>query len=584
MPTSERVFDARFGRWFAAIAGLAPAVLLGYDAAQGQLGVNGVNYAIRTTGLLGLIFLVLALAVTPVRRLTGWNALIAARRSLGLLGFAYIALHFAIFFWWDRDRSLASTVEEVVSRRYLQIGFAALVLMVPLAITSTDAWVRRLGARRWKRLHRLTYLIVIGGVAHYYLLVKADTRQPRAFAIVVGALLLHRAVAHYLDLRRAARTPKAAPAAAPRKPRFWTGELQVARVFDETPDVRTFRLVPPGGGELPFDYQPGQYLNLALTIDGKRVNRSYTIASSPSRTGAVEITVKRATGGHGSHHVHATFVEGARVRVSAPAGRFVFTGAGADRVLLLAGGVGITPLMAMVRWSTDRAWPGQIYLVNSVRTPADVIFRDELAHLAARFPNLHVVTTATAAGDDWTGERGHVTGALLSRTVPDLATTPVYLCGPEPMMAAMRVVLAELGVPAAAIHTEAFVSPAAAAEAEPRLLAEAAPPAATATATASTAAPFDGPALDDAPVAIRFQRSGKTGDLSGSRTVLEAAEDCGVDLPFECRSGVCGQCKTRLVAGRVTMEVEDALSSAERARGLILACQARASRDVAIDA
>lgn len=578
MSSTDAVFDARFGRRFAAITGVVPAALLLWDAWHGQLGVNSVNYAIRTTGLLGLIYLTLTLLVTPVRRLFGWNALLGARRALGLLGFSYIALHFLIFFWWDRDRSLTSTFDEILERPYLTIGFGALVLMIPLAITSTDAMVRRLGAKRWKLLHRAAYLIVLGGVVHYYLLVKADTRQPRAFAIVLGALMAFRLVDHYLSLRRAARQPRrgagAAPAAAPKKPRFWTGELVVARVFAETPDVRTFRLAPVGGGELPFDYQPGQYLNLALTIGGRRVNRSYTIASSPSRTGYVEITVKRKQGGWGSHHVHDAFVEGALVKVGAPAGRFTFTGAGADRVLLLSGGVGITPVMAMLRWLTDRAWTGQIYFVTSVRTPADVIFADELAYLAARFPNLHLVITATATadGDGWTGRRGQITAELLREHVPELARTPVYLCGPEPMMIAMRALLTSEGVPVDAIHTEAFVSPPTPAADEPDALVldEPAPPA----------------LLGDRLVPIRFQRSGKSGELSGDRTVLEAAEDAGLDLPFECRSGICGQCKCKLVSGNVTMDVQDALSSAERAQGYILACQARPAGDrpLAIDA
>lgn len=576
------VFDAGFARWFAAACGAVPAALLAWDAQHGNLGVNGVNHAIRTSGLLGLVFLMLALAVTPLRRLTGWATLIAARRALGLYGFGYIALHFIIYVWWDRDRDLADAVREIIARPYLWFGFGALVLMLPLAITSTDRMVMRLGARRWKALHRLTYLIVPAGVLHYYLLVKADTRQPRAFAIVLGGLLAYRLVAHYLDLRRAAARALARPAPASaqpaaRPPRPWSGELKVARVFDETGDVRTFRLVMPDGGPPPFQHQPGQYLTLALTIGGRRVNRSYTIASSPTRGGHVEITVKRLDDGRGgSPHVHATLTEGATVRVTAPAGGFTFTGAGAGRVLLLAGGVGVTPLMAMARYLTDRAWPGDIHFVYSVRTPDDVIFADELAYLARRHPNFHLCIVATRAGDDWPGDRGHVGAALLQREVPALGSTPVYLCGPEPMMAAMRGVLAGAGVPAAAIHTEAFATPAPVAgpgehDDGPAIL-------------GAAAAMVGGGRPSDAPVAIRFARSAKDGALSADRTVLEAAEDCGVDLPFECRAGVCGQCKCRLIAGEVAMDSTEALSAGERARGLILACQARAVTDVVIDA
>ena len=571
-------FDASFARWFAGLCGVVPLALLGWDALHDKLGVNGINYAIRTTGLLGLVFLMLTLVVTPLRRITGWNLLIAARRNLGLYGFGYIALHFIIYFWFDREHDVADTVREIIDRQYLWFGFGALVLMLPLAITSTDAMVARLGAKRWKLLHRLVYLVVISGVVHYYLLVKADTRQPRAFAIVLGALLGVRLIWHYLDLRMAAAKAHARPSAAPPKaaPKFWSGELKVARVFDETGDVRTFRLVSPDGSPPPFAHQPGQYLTLALTIGGQKVNRSYTIASSPTRGGHVEITVKRLDEGRGgSPHVHRTLVEGATVKVSAPAGKFVFTGAGADRVLLLAGGVGVTPIMAMARYLTDRAWPGQIHVVFSVRTPAEIIFADELAYLARRHPNFHLCIVATRAGADWTGERGYVTADLLRREVPDLTRTPVYLCGPQPMMDAMEGLLVGAGVPAAQIHTEAFVSPVTAALDEPP---------AEGAASAAGAMVSGRARPSEAPVQIRFARSGQGGELSADRTVLEAAEDCGVDLPFECRSGVCGQCKTRLISGEVAMDSADALSASERSRGLILACQARAITDVVVDA
>lgn len=198
----ELTFDASFARWFAGVCGLVPLAILLWDALHGRLGVNGINYALRTTGMLGLVFLVLTLAVTPLRRLTGWAVLIAARKNLGLVAFGYLALHFFIYVWWDRDGSLARTADEIVARRYLWFGFAALVMLVPLAVTSTKAMVTRLGGKRWKRLHRLIYPATIAGVAHYYLLVKADTRQPRAFAVVVGALLAFRVVDHLLALRR----------------------------------------------------------------------------------------------------------------------------------------------------------------------------------------------------------------------------------------------------------------------------------------------------------------------------------------------------------------------------------------------
>jgi ferredoxin-NADP reductase/DMSO/TMAO reductase YedYZ heme-binding membrane subunit len=575
------LITAAFARWLVIANGLVPAGLLAWDAYHHRLGANEVNFAIRTTGLVGLVFLVLALVVTPLRKLTGWHTLIAVRRNLGVLGFSYLATHFVIFFALDRAGSVSSTLEEIVSRVYLWFGTAALVMMIPLAVTSTDGMVRRLGARRWKQLHRLTYPIVICGVVHYYLLVKSDVRQPLAFAIVLGLLLAYRVVRHYVDLRTEVRTARADLAAArqarPRKRAFWSGELKVARIFDETPDIKTFRLVALDGGPLPFDYTAGQYLNLALTIDGVRVPRSYTIASSPTRKDYCEISVKKAADGRGSRHLHETWREGSVVQVGAPAGRFVFAHDQARRCVLIAGGVGITPMMSTVRSLTDRCWPGEIYLVFSVRTVRDFAFRDELAYLQARFPNLHVEVTLTGDPDAaWSGARGQVSKALLERFVPGLTHGPILLCGPDAMMTAMRRLLVDqLGVPDAEILQEAFVSP-------PAPLATTAATATTAEGDSTVADPGDASALDAG--SVRFARAGKTAEQPGDVTVLEAAEDAGVAIPFECRSGICGQCKTRLISGTVTMDVQDALTPADRSRRLILACQARAVGAVVVDA
>lgn len=610
----EKLVDARFAKLLVWINGLVPALVLGWDAIQGQLGVNDVNYAIRTTGKLSIVFLTLSLVVTPLRRLTGWNQLIAVRRNLGLFGFYYGLAHFAIFFALDRAGSVSSTAIEIVEREYLWFGFGALLLMAPLAVTSTDGMVTRLGAKRWKLLHRLAYVVVLGAVVHFWLLVKSDLRQPIVFAAIFGAMMLYRAVFNHVDLRRelatarkkladakagaraaaaadtkagAAASASAAPGAQKRR-KLWSGELRVARIFDETHDVKTFRFVLPDGGPLPFDHTAGQYINLALEIDGQRVNRSYTIASSPTRAAYCEISVKRV--GRASGHLHDKLREGDTIKASAPAGKFHFAGEPSDaarRVVLIAGGVGITPMMSIVRSLTDRCWPGDIYLLFANRTRADIIFELELAHLQQRFPNLHVLHTLSKEpeGSAWTGARGHITREMIEGFVPDLRRGPILLCGPEPMMAAMRAQLVGLGVPDAEIHQEAFLSPAAAVAATVDAAAagetgetgerEAAAPAGTGTGSAAGAAEAG---------SVRFLRAGKTAELPAGLTVLEAAEEAGVEIPFECRSGICGQCKTKLVSGRVSMEVQDALTPSDRSKGLILACQARAAGGLVVDA
>jgi ferredoxin-NADP reductase/DMSO/TMAO reductase YedYZ heme-binding membrane subunit len=559
--STSRFVDGPFAKRFVIACALVPAAVLAWDAWRGQVGVNGVNYAIRSTGMLGLVFLMLSLLITPLRVVTGWNVLISVRRNLGVFGFLFIAAHFVIYFLLDRGADIADTASEIVARRYLWFGFGALVLMIPLALTSTDGMVSRLGPRRWKALHRLVYPAVLGGVVHFYLLVKSDVRLPLVFACLFAGLMLFRVVRHEVDLRRqlrAARTRVLPPkSVSPAKKRFWSGELVVARIFQETHDSKTFRFRLPDGGALPFEHVAGQYINLKLRIDGRRVNRSYTISSPPSRPDSCEITVKRVPDGYASHFLHDKVKEGDRIQVSAPAGKFLFAGHEAERVVLVAGGVGITPMMSIIRSLTDRAWPGAVHLLYSVRRREDVIFEAELEQLRRRFPNLQVEIVVSS-------EQGHITRELIERQLPGLTSGPVMLCGPDPMMVAMRALLVELGVPDGEIHQEEFLSPPAAAPGEPE--------------------PVEDIPVNGAAPSVRFERSGKSTEVPAELTVLEAAEECGVAIPFECRSGICGQCKTRLISGRVVMEVEDALTGNDRAKGLVLACQARAAQDLVVDA
>jgi len=568
--STSKFLDTRYAKWLVIVNAFVPLALLIFDAYNHHLGVNEVNFAIKTTGIVGLSLLVLALLVTPLRRLTGWSMLISIRRNLGVIGFLYILAHFLIFFWWDRDGSVASTVSEIIDREYLWYGFGALLIMTPLAITSTDAMVSRLGAKRWKLLHRLTYVAVAAGGYHYYLQAKSDKRQPDAYLIAIGLLLVYRFISKELDLRRDLKLAHdkltAARTAMPKKKAFWSGTLKIARIFQETPDVKTFRFVSPDGSALPFEHTAGQYINLKLTIDGKRVNRSYTIASSPTRNAYCEISVKRAANGYGSKHLHDTWKEGQLVQVSAPAGKFFFAGHEADRVVLIAGGIGITPMMSVVRSLTDRGWAGDMYLVFSVRTKQDIVFAHELEDLQARHANLHVLVTLTNETDAaWTGARGQITKQLLADFIPKLEHGPVMLCGPDPMMTAMRSLLVSIGIPDNEIHQEAFISTPPV-EMTPELR------------DADEALP------DGVVPSLSFQKSGINAEQPAEQSILEVAEEAGVSIPFECRSGICGQCKTRLISGKVRMEVQDALTQHDRAKGLILACQAHATRDCVIDA
>lgn len=189
--------DIRFSRLVLFINALVPLGLMLWDVYRQRVGANPLEFVTRTTGMLTLVFLMLTLAVTPLRTITRLNWLIKFRRMLGLFAFFYGSLHLITYLWFDRYFNLKSVPADVVSRPFIALGMLAFFLMAPLAITSTNKMVKRLGGKRWNRLHKLVYLAGIAGVLHFWLLVKSDTRLPVTFAFVLALLLAFRALAKY---------------------------------------------------------------------------------------------------------------------------------------------------------------------------------------------------------------------------------------------------------------------------------------------------------------------------------------------------------------------------------------------------
>ena len=372
-----------------------------------------------------------------------------------------------------------------------------------------------------------------------------------------------------------------APNNKPARTGLWKGQLRVAAIFRETPQVMTFRLRDPQGGPIPFTFVPGQFLTYSAEIDGKLVRRSYTIASSAAQTAYVETTIKREDKGIFSDYMHEKIAVGDLIDVMGPSGAFTFSGKEADSVVLIGGGVGITPLMAAIRYLADIAWPGEIYLIYGARSTSEFIFRDELEHRQRRMPNLHVAATmARSAGTSWMGAEGPISREFLTQSVPDLTKRHIHLCGPPGMMQAMRTLLADLGVPKEQVKTEAF-GPALGAV-PPLGITEVASINGV-NAAAMTVAP-GAPAIGPASASIRFAKSNKVAALPPDKSVLEIAESAGVPIDFSCRAGICGVCKTRLLEGNVTMEVEEALTPDDKAQGIILACQAKSIGNVVVEA
>jgi sulfoxide reductase heme-binding subunit YedZ len=171
---------------------LVPLGLLSYDALTGGLSANPIEDLLHRTGRWGLKILILSLAMTPLRRVTGWSILVRFRRMIGLFAFFYLCLHFSIYLGLDQFFSLSEIVADVAKRPYITVGFVTLMLLVPLAITSTKRMVKWMGGKRWTRLHSLVYVAAFGGFLHFLWAVKADTRDPTVYGLALALLLAAR--------------------------------------------------------------------------------------------------------------------------------------------------------------------------------------------------------------------------------------------------------------------------------------------------------------------------------------------------------------------------------------------------------
>jgi len=201
-------------RWFKPViflACLGPLARLGWKAYNHALGANPIEVITHSTGDWTLIFLLVTLAVTPLRKLTRQLWLIRFRRMFGLFAFFYVVLHFLTYVWLDKFFDIHEMLADIAKRKFITVGFTGFVLLIPLAITSTSGWIRRLGGKRWQRLHQLIYFSALAGVIHYLWLVKKDIHKPLEYAAVLGALLGYRIIVWAVPKLSASRPGSARP-------------------------------------------------------------------------------------------------------------------------------------------------------------------------------------------------------------------------------------------------------------------------------------------------------------------------------------------------------------------------------------
>jgi len=372
-------------------------------------------------------------------------------------------------------------------------------------------------------------------------------RTLRRDLATVVSVLAGRGPSPVVPIARRAREPAVdAAAATPRG-------VRIERVVRETADAVTLVLRDAAGE--PIRFAPGQFFTLLVRLpDGEVARRAYSASSSALDGATVSLTVKRVAGGRVSTHLVDRAREGDALEVLGPSGSFVpAPAAGPRRLVLVAGGSGITPLASIARTLLASEPQTRLALVYGNRGERDVVLRDALGALAVehgpRFVVRHVLEVPPPG---WTGGVGPLDAAALARELdamgePDAPTTEYFLCGPAPMMLAARGLLERRSVAPARIHEERFIS---------------------AHATA--------PAADrPQPVTVRSRGAHHRFVVAPGQTLLEAAMQQRVDLPFSCTVGGCGACRVRLVEGRVVLHEPNCLSAEERADGYVLTCIGR---------
>lgn len=319
----------------------------------------------------------------------------------------------------------------------------------------------------------------------------------------------------------------------------------------DTHDVVSWQFAPLTGSLPPV--LAGQCVTLHTTIDGQPQCRAYTLSSSPSDP-HWQVTIKDV--GLVSHHLHQSLQLGDEIRVDGPFGDFHLTALPCERPLLLSAGSGITPMWAMLRDELAKRPDADIRFIHSARSPADVIFADDLAALAEAHPGVRhgLVLEQAPETHPWVGR---LSPEMLKELAPDLLSRHVYLCGPAPYMSAVCTMLTALGLPAEQLHQESFGLP----------------------SVASTAAPV---AAAGDHFWLTLKKSGKKVKIQPGQTLLAALEGAGETVMAACRAGVCGSCRCT-TSGEIERQSVMTLSAQDLENGVALACSCTARGDLSLD-
>jgi ferredoxin-NADP reductase len=310
--------------------------------------------------------------------------------------------------------------------------------------------------------------------------------------------------------------------------------VEVMQIRQLSPDVKNFRLCPLDDY---VDYLPGQFLTFHLGED-EDLPRCYSLNSSPTRPGLYEVSVKRLPGGIGSGWMHDKVAVGDILTVTNPSGRF-YLRQEADVTVLVAGGIGITPMLAILTYLIDAGKKRPVYFFYGARAESDLVFRSEIDDLVSRSPHVHFLPVLSASDDSWQGATGYLSSEIMLAAGIDFAQAELYVCGPPPLMDLAKTIAFEHGMPESRFHNEVFASPASV-KIDPR----------------------------QATITVEDQRLA----YDGSESLLSFLNTNDVTIPYSCQAGVCGTCEITVVDGEIESLPSEYLSEDDRAAGRCLSC------------
>lgn len=345
------------------------------------------------------------------------------------------------------------------------------------------------------------------------------------------------------------------------------GQFTVLNCYNETPDTKTFRLAKLDGDAV--DYLPGQYITLTAMIGGKEYKRSYSLASTPSHPGIIDITVKRdPKGGVVSNWLNDNLKTGDSLHLKGPFGKFTCARETPEKILFLAAGSGVVPIMSMLRWLAGTEKKADIALLLSFRSYNDIIYRRELELIASRHANIRLFITITQEPDvkyHWPGLKGRINKNILAALTPDLPERAVYLCGPDGFISDCNRYLHELGHPESRLFCESFCIDN------------------LNRSVQQSNTSLSPPTMANGNYHVKFARSGLQITTDGRINLLVLAEKSGVKIGHECRTGSCGECMVKCLEGKVDLAYQAEIDDIDRKKGWVYACCAYPASNVSLD-